>query len=102
MGDRISCLKLFFWDPHEKLQKMIEMQYITIIANLSSAASSVLFRMTFKAPERRVELAWAGGAVLSTLSLFKGMCTTKEEFLEYGAQVYYKKRAQDGVTEALV
>ena len=31
--------------------------------------------MTYKTPERRIELAWGGGAVLSTLSFFKGIIT---------------------------
>jgi len=55
-------------------------------------------KLRISAPERRAELAWVGGSILTTLSLFDGMSTSRADFMEMGAQAFYKKRAQDGPT----
>ncbi len=48
---------------------------------------------------RYSEPAWLGGAVLSTIdSIFPSMSITRLELAEYGQQIFFRKRPQDGTT----
>jgi len=53
-------------------------------------------KLRISAPDRRAELAWVGGSILSTLSLFDSMSISRADYMEMGSQAFYKKRAQDG------
>ncbi len=59
-------------------------------------------KFSIAAPPERVELAWIGGSILTTMSIFPGMSASRAEFMEHGAQIFYKKRARDGVTASIL
>ena len=42
-------------------------------------------------PTRRIEKAWAGGSILASLSTFKRMWITKDEFKDVGPSILYRK-----------
>lgn len=48
-------------------------------------------KVVIKEVEDRENLAWKGGSVLSSLSLFKDMCISRKEYEEYGASACLRK-----------
>ncbi len=50
------------------------------------------------APDNRIELAWVGGSILSTFSAFKNMSISRAQYLEYGEQIFHRKKASDGIS----
>ncbi|GAB5362045.1 hypothetical protein AAMO2058_000764400 [Amorphochlora amoebiformis] len=53
-------------------------------------------KVCITAPERRTENAWLGGAILTTLSFFKGMSISKADFMEHGSSILVRRRPRNG------
>ncbi|KAF9112566.1 actin [Mortierella sp. AM989] len=43
------------------------------------------------APPNRKDSVWIGGSILASLSTFRGMCISKEEYLESGLSIVHRK-----------
>ena len=48
-------------------------------------------RIRIMAPQERALSAWIGGSLLASLSTFKKMCVTKQEYEQYGAGVLHRR-----------
>jgi len=48
-------------------------------------------RVRIMAPQDRATSAWIGGSILASLSTFKKMWVTKQEYEQYGAKVLHRK-----------